>query len=49
MKKKTKQKALVSYEKPFDGSCTECAKYGHKLTDPKCPENNKKEEEKKRL
>ena len=23
-------------------------KYGHKLIDPKCPENNKKDEKKKR-
>ena len=46
IKKKLKT-AFVAYGKYFEGRCMKCGKYSNKLTDPKCPQNNRKE--KKRL
>ena len=41
--KKGKEKVLVAYKKQYKGRCIKCGKYGHKSTDPKCPEKTKEE------
>ena len=46
---KLTEKALSTYGKPFKGGQTKCGKYGHNSTEPKCPENSKKEEKEKRI
>ena len=40
--KKRKKKTLAAYEKQYKGRCPKCRKYGHKSTDPGCPEIKKK-------
>ena len=44
MKDKEEEKALVAYGKPYEGMCTKYRKYCHKVTDPKCPENKRRNE-----
>ena len=50
MEKRSKRKGIITvYEKPFKDRCSKCGKYGHKLTDPKHPVNNKKNMKKKNI
>jgi len=40
------EKAFAFFRKQFKGTCHACRQYGHKSTDPKCPELRKKQSEK---
>ena len=42
--KRTKEKALADYGKPYKGKFTNCGKYGHKSTDTKYTKNIEKDE-----
>ena len=49
MKNKAKEKVLTAFGKSYQGRCTICRKYGHKLIYPKCPQRKEKGEKEKKI